>query len=74
MCQEKENCYPTWLGSSSIKENLSFICTTTKQLSEPPIEVFFHITATRAFPLTTTPTDNPVLSSFDQPPIENTTN
>ena len=57
--------------SSSGKENFIFIYTTTKQLSEPPyiqLNCFTSqpITATRAFPLTTTPTDHPILPSFDQ--------
>ena len=56
--------------SSSGKENLGFNYTTTK-LSEPPyipLKCFTSqpITATRTFPLTTTPTDYPVLPSFDQ--------
>ena len=57
--------------SSSGKGNLSFIYTTTEQLSQPPyipLKCFTSqpITATTAFPLTTTPTDHPVLPSFDQ--------
>ena len=45
--------------------------TAVTQLSEPPyipLKCFTSqpITATRTFPLTTTPTDHPVLPSFDQ--------